>query len=435
MQQKCERLYIWTIICVGFALVVAAVYSAVRQYALVDVGDYLRQTLYLTFICAVCRSLPVFLSNNKAMDLSVISILMTYLTMGAAQAITVYTLSTFFTFSFNEPGGKHVSSIYNSDPVKSLFNLGSIVIAVAVPSFVCSLTGWKAGQFAYPQILLITVIFAALTFLVNALIMMGLFFMIDGLSRYEALHMLLGLVPNVLPVMPLGYVMALFLRQENGVLLVLFMLLPLLLARHGWKLYVDSINQQQRLVDALNVSMEARDAYTSGHAKRVSEYAMLIAREMGLGGREIYTIQRGALLHDVGKVGVSDTVLLKPGKLTPEEREHIEAHPVIGANITAQVKFDEEIIDMVRHHHERFDGTGYPDKLKGEDISRNARILAVADALDAMLSDRPYRKGMEVEKALRLIREASGTQFDPGVVGARMRAAEGRALEEVAKPC
>ena len=259
--------------------------------------------------------------------------------------------------------------------------------------------------------------------------------MIDGLSRYEALHMLLGLVPNVLPVMPLGYVMALFLRQENGVLLVLFMLLPLLLARHGWKLYVDSINQQQRLVDALNVSMEARDAYTSGHAKRVSEYAMLIAREMGLGGREIYTIQRGALLHDVGKVGVSDTVLLKPGKLTPEEREHIEAHPVIGANITAQVKFDEEIIDMVRHHHERFDGTGYPDKLKGEDISRNARILAVADSLDAMLSDRPYRKGMEVEKALRLIREASGTQFDPGVVAALMRAAEGRALEEVAKPC
>ena len=435
MQQKWERPYIWTIISLGFALVAVAIYSAVRQYALADVGEYLRQTLYLTIICAVCRSLPVFLSNNKAMDLSVISILMTHLTMGTAQAITVYTLSTFITFSFNEPGGKHVSSIYNSDPVKSLFNLGSIVIAIAVSGLICSLTGWRAGQFVYPQILIVTALFAIFAFLVNALIMMGLFSMIDGLGRYEALHMLVGLIPNVLPVMPLGYVMALFLRQENGVLLVLFMLLPLLLARHGWKLYVDSINQQQRLVDALNASMEARDAYTSGHARRVSEYAMMIAREMGISGRDIYTLQRGALLHDVGKVGVSDTVLLKPGKLTPEERKHIETHPVVGANITTQVEFDADIIDMVRHHHERYDGTGYPDRLKGEDISRNARILAVADSLDAMLSDRPYRKGMEKEKALGLIREASGTQFDPVVVEALMRAASHEPLGEERKPC
>ena len=430
MQQKWERVYTWGIISVGLVLGAVAIVSAVRQYALTDMGGYLRQTLYLTLICAVCRSLPVFLSNNKAMDLSVISILMTYLTMGTAQAITVFTLSTLLIFSFNEQGEKRFVCIYNSSPVKTLFNVGSVVIPIAISGFACSLTGWQAGEFVYPQVLLVTAIFAILAFLVNALIMMGLFSMIDGLSRYEAAHMLVGLIPNVLPVMPLGYVMALFLRQENGMLLVLFMLLPLLLARHGWKLYVDSINQQQRLVDALNVSMEARDPYTSGHAKRVSEYAMMIAREMGLNSREIYSIQRGALLHDVGKVGVSDTVLLKPGVLTPEEREHIETHPVVGANITAQVKFDAEIIDMVRHHHERYDGTGYPDKLKGEEISQNARILAVADTLDAMLSDRPYRKGMEQEKALRLIQEASGTQFDPRMVDALMRAMRRKAEEE-----
>ncbi len=435
MQRKWVRTYTGTIIVVG--LVFSSGEGSRRTDSMpLDPAGLSRGRCFLTSICAVCRSMPIFLSNNKTLDLSVISILMTYLTYGTAQAIFVYALSSLVTFSHSEEAGGRVSCIYNNDPRSNRCS----TLAASSSRWRClplsaSLTGWKAGQFIYPQILLVTVIFAAPTFLVNALIMMGLFSMIDGLSRYEALHMLLGLMPNVLPVMPLGYVMALFLRQENGVLLVLFMLLPLWLARHGWKLYVDSINQQQRLVDALNVSMEARDAYTSGHAKRVSEYAMLIAREMGLGVREIYTIQRGALLHDVGKVGVSDTVLLKPGKLTPEEREHIEAHPVIGANITAQVKFDEEIIDMVRHHHERFDGTGYPDKLKGEDISRNARILAVADALDAMLSDRPYRKGMEVEKALRLIREASGTQFDPGVVAALMRAAESNALEEVAKPC
>lgn len=433
MQRKWMQAYTGIVIAVGLIFVLWGGYTAIRDN--MAVPGYLSRTLFLVAICAVCRSMPIFLSQNKTMDLSVISILMTYLTMGTAQAIFVYAMSSLVTFSHSEEEGKRVSCIYNTSPVKSLFNIGGVVIAVAFAGLACRLTGWRVGQFVYPQILLVTVIFAAMAFLVNALIMMCLFSMIDGLDRYAASRMLVGLIPNVLPVMPLGYVMALFLRQENGMLLVLFMLLPLLLARHGWKLYIDSINQQQRLVDALNVSMEARDAYTSGHAKRVSEYAMMIAREMGLSGREIYTLQRGALLHDVGKVGVSDTVLLKPGKLTPEEREHIEAHPVIGASITSQVKFDEEIIDMVRHHHERYDGNGYPDKLRGEGISRNARILAVADTLDAMLSDRPYRKGMEKERALSRIREASGTQLDPRVVDALMRAVEKGALEEVAQPC
>ena len=433
MQRKWIQAYTGFIIAVGLVFVAWGGYTALSEN--LAVPGYIPQTLFLTAICAVCRSMPIFLSQNKTMDLSVISILMTYLTMGTAQAVFVYALSSLVTFSHSEEEGKRVSCIYNTSPVKSLFNIGSVVIAVAFAALACRLTGWTVGAFVYPQILLVTVIFAAMAFLVNTLIMIGLFSMIDGLDRYEASHMLIGLIPNVLPVMPLGYVMALFMRQEEGMLLVLFMLLPLLLARHGWKLYIDSINQQQRLVDALNVSMEARDAYTSGHAKRVSEYAMLIAREMGLGGREIYTIQRGALLHDVGKVGVSDTVLLKPGKLTPEERKHIETHPVVGASITTQVKFDADIIDMVRHHHERYDGTGYPDKLRGGAISRNARILAVADSLDAMLSDRPYRKGMEQEKALGLIREASGTQFDPDVVNALMRAVSKHALEEVVSQC
>ena len=301
MQRKWVQAYTGTIIVIGLVLVFWGGFTAITENMALDPAEYIQRTLFLTAICAVCRSMPIFLTKNKTLDLSVISILMTYLTYGTAQAIFIYALSSLVTFSHSEEEGRRISCIYNTSPVKSLFNIGSVVIAVAVPAFVCDLTGWQAGQFIYPQILLVTVIFAALTFLVNALIMMGLFSMIDGLSRYEALHMLLGLIPNVLPVMPLGYVMALFLRQENGVLLVLFMLLPLWLARHGWKLYVDSINQQQRLVDALNVSMEARDAYTSGHAKRVSEYAMLISREMGLGVREIYTIQRGALLHDVAR--------------------------------------------------------------------------------------------------------------------------------------
>ena len=143
-----------------------------------------------------------------------------------------------------------------------------------------------------------------------------------------------------------------------------------------------------------------------------------------MGPGEILLLQRGAMLHDIGKVGVSDTILLKPGKLTQEERERIERHPVIGANITEHVQFESPITDMVRHHHERFDGNGYPDRLAGEMISKNARILAVADTLDALRTERPYRKGIALERSLEIIREVSGAQFDPAVVEALLRAKE-----------
>ena len=228
--------------------------------------------------------------------------------------------------------------------------------------------------------------------------MMGLFFMIDGLSRYEALHMLLGLVPNVLPVMPLGYVMALFLRQENGVLLVLFMLLPLLLARHGWKLYVDSINQQQRLVDALNVSMEARDAYTSGHAKRVSEYAMLIAREMGLGWpRDLHDPARRAFAR-CGQGRRQRYGVAQARNSRPRSASISRPTPSLAPTSPRRSSLTKRSSTWCAIITSALTARAYPDKLKGEDISRNARILAVADALDAMLSDRPYRKGMEVGK-------------------------------------
>jgi len=423
MQRKWMNLYTWGVIAIGILFVVWGIATAIQTYA--SQGGYFQRTFFLIAICAACRSLPIYMGKDKTLDLSVISILMAFLTMGTAQAVAVYSLSSIITFEYSgDPANRRFSSIYNNAPVKSLFNIGSVVIAIVLPGLVCQWIGWGPGDFTFPMILYATVTFALLTFLVNTLIMMGLFSMLDGLNRYEVIHMLIGLIPNVLPAMPLGYVMAVFLRQDNGTLLVIIMMSPLLLARHAWKLYIESLKQQQKLVDALNVAMEARDDYTSGHAKRVSEFAALIARELGVNVRDIYILQRGAMLHDIGKVGVSDTVLLKPGKLTPEERKHIETHPSTGAGITEHVKFDPEITDMVRHHHEHYDGTGYPDGLKGEEISFNARILAVADTLDAMLSDRPYRKGMEEERALKLIEEGAGTQFDPKIVKALLRAME-----------
>ncbi|MFD2610943.1 HD-GYP domain-containing protein [Paenibacillus gansuensis] len=166
----------------------------------------------------------------------------------------------------------------------------------------------------------------------------------------------------------------------------------------------------------LAAALDARDPYTAGHSERVARYSVLIGTEAGLPEAEMELLQKAALLHDIGKIGVRDTVLLKEGRLTDEEFELIKLHPVLGENILKQIEPAEAlaaILPGVRSHHEQYNGRGYPDRLAGEDIPLLGRIIAIADAYDAMTSDRPYRKGMPVEKALGILEEGSGTQWDP----------------------
>lgn len=167
---------------------------------------------------------------------------------------------------------------------------------------------------------------------------------------------------------------------------------------------------------ALVKALEAKDPYTKEHSERVTEYALLIAEEMGLSEDEIETLRFAGHLHDVGKVGIADAILLKPGRLTPEEYEIIKRHPVIGAEIVGRIALLQEEALIIRYHHERFDGKGYPEGLKGEEIPLLARVLAVADAYDAMTSRRPYRPSLSPAKAFNEILRCSGTQFDPEIV-------------------
>jgi len=161
--------------------------------------------------------------------------------------------------------------------------------------------------------------------------------------------------------------------------------------------------------------IEAKDAYTRGHTDRVAEYARLIAEEMDLPKEDIETVSFGAVLHDIGKLGVYEDILNKPGELTENEWEIIRSHPEVGANIIKNMKFLESACDLVRHHHERLDGEGYPDKLKGDEISLGARIVAVADSFDAMTSDRSYRTAYELDKAVEQLK-IKNTKFDQKVV-------------------
>ncbi len=170
---------------------------------------------------------------------------------------------------------------------------------------------------------------------------------------------------------------------------------------------------------ALVTALDTRDEETQGHSIRVVQYTMKLAQIMNITDQtELKNIELGALLHDIGKIGIPDAILKKPGKLTPEEWKIMETHPIMGSQILNKIKFLEAPLNIVLHHHEKYNGEGYPDKLKGENIPLSARIFCVADTVDAMTSDRPYRKALSFEIAKEELDKFSGIQFDPIVVKA-----------------
>jgi HD-GYP domain-containing protein (c-di-GMP phosphodiesterase class II) len=195
-------------------------------------------------------------------------------------------------------------------------------------------------------------------------------------------------------------------------------------ASHNWAppaLQVKHVEEQlsalrSSLICAFNQLLDLKDLNTGVHSTRLAEWALHVASELGLERESLADMEVAALLHDIGKIGIADAILNKPAKLTPEEYEVMKKHPEFGWAVLRQVPGMERASLMILHHHENFDGTGYPGGLKGEEIPMGSRIVAVIDAFDAMVSTRPYRQGMPIEEAVRRLVAASGTQFDPRVV-------------------
>lgn len=180
---------------------------------------------------------------------------------------------------------------------------------------------------------------------------------------------------------------------------------------------------------AFVTALEVRDLYTKKHSTRVAKYGRMIAQQMGCTEEELDIISFAGQLHDIGKIGVMDDILLKPGRLTDDEFNKIKEHPDIGADIISKMGLWDKEMEIIRHHHERYDGKGYPSGLKGDEIPKLARILCVADSFDAMDSDRSYRKKMEREKIANIIRENAGTQFDPQAAEVFLKILDQKGLE------
>ncbi|OLC20152.1 MAG: hypothetical protein AUH33_04470 [Chloroflexi bacterium 13_1_40CM_68_21] len=234
-------------------------------------------------------------------------------------------------------------------------------------------------------------------------------------------NVLTGLVALV----PIGWLMA-EIAVKVGLWASFLFLMPLYLARFAFTKYAETRELFFGTVSALSQAIDAKDGFTRGHADRVSRIAGAIARDMGLAERQIEEIELAGLLHDIGKIGVEDRILMKPARLDADEQELMRRHPIYGASILEPSASLKPLVQLVLHHHENFDGSGYPDGLKGEDIPLGSRIIIIADAYEAMTSDRIYRKAIGHERAMDQLNRYKGVQFDPVIVRALQKLVQKR---------
>src|SRR5262249_15632211 len=179
------------------------------------------------------------------------------------------------------------------------------------------------------------------------------------------------------------------------------------------KVHIEELSRlNQAVIASLATAIDAKDSYTCSHINRVQHYAVALARAAGVSGPDLEAVSTGALVHDIGKLGIPDHILGKPGKLTPEEFQRIQSHVTIGTQILSPIPFPFPVVEVVRSHHERWDGLGYPQGLRGEEIPLGGRIIAIVDVFDALTSDRPYRRALSHVAALNVLRESAGKQFD-----------------------
>ncbi len=302
--------------------------------------------------------------------------------------------------------------IFNTPIYKTLFNGANIVLSSGFAGLCYEALGGTPGQLEFINIL---PMFGSIVvyIVINAIIMSILMAILSSDSLIKQLYTnIIWIIRDYFAIAPLSIIMAIA-YINYGMLGVLLFFGPLLLARYSFKLYVDMRNMYLDTVKALCQAVEAKDPYTQGHSQRVSELAYNLGKRLKLSHKTLENLRFAGMLHDIGKIGIDEHILNKPGRLTTDEYDKIKLHPVIGSKIIQGIDFLKESADIVMGHHEHYDGTGYPDGKKEDEIPFEACILCVVDVYDALTSDRPYRRAMTEEEAIEIIKRESGTLFNP----------------------
>jgi len=304
-------------------------------------------------------------------------------------------------------------------PLRVVFNAALYVVMIAATAGVFALLGGHVGRIDLPGDLVALVACGLTYFLVNGLGLSLILALTGGPSAWRIFQVNFFVTAlHHLSYLALGAVTAVAFFRLGPWALALFVL-PILLASLSFRRYFEMRQDLLEFVRALAEVLEEVDPYTRQHSVRVAEYSKLVGRAMGMSERAVLDLEYGALLHDLGKVGRQyQYILQKPGRLSLEEQATMRAHPAEGAAIVAKVRALRRASDIVKNHHERPDGLGYPCGLRGDDIPLGSRIVMACDAFDAMTSDRPYRRAMSSERAAAELAKHAGTQFDAGVVAA-----------------
>lgn len=267
-------------------------------------------------------------------------------------------------------------------------------------------------------------------FVSNVLMVSSGIAMVRGLRLREVMRLqkVSSFVPSLVVLALLGMLLALMV-SASGALGAAILLVPFIAARRTFRVYLELSDAYTETVRSLVAAIEAKDPYTRGHSERVATYARMVAENAQLSSSTVDLIERAALLHDIGKIGVGLHTLTSADKLSAEEVREIRAHPVLGSGLLESVEFLADVVPIIRHHHERLDGAGYPDGLVESQIPHLSKVLAVADCYDAMTSDRAYRPAMSQREAIAEMRRVAGSQLDPQLVETLVQCLEPSAAE------
>lgn len=383
--------------------------NAILTVNLNELYDLFLNLLFYTVILTAVQQLPVTLPFQAEVTVDFAIIFSSILIFGSNISIILVFIATCIT-EFNR---RKIMPLY-----KSIFNINLYVIIVGISGFLYNKIGGIPGQIDINRdILRITLLIFTYLFINVSLVTIALSLLENQRSYMIFFNNFKWALPNYVALAPLGILLAMI-YINIGILGVILFLIPLFAARHSFQLYMNMRKVYLDTIQALATTIEAKDPYTHGHSDRVAKYSLIIAEEMNLSGDFLNMLNYAALLHDIGKIGIPEEILNKPDKLSEDEFNRVKQHPELGASIVEKLDFLAKPATFIKSHHERLNGSGYPQGLCREDIPLGAAILAVADTFDALTSDRPYRKAWSIEDAMAEIEKSSDIQFKSEVVQA-----------------
>lgn len=426
--KRATKIYLYIIIAAGIGTMLSMIILNIDSLRAVLTG-----VIFMSALGAAAESQSVAIDETKAISIAVAVNLSTLLVYGLTAAIMVAFATALF--SVMDYGRGHREHLFNTPLYKSLFNSSNYILSIAAAGSVYQLLGGiylldvEARGFSNTLMLIaqhsFAIIAALTTYVVINTMVLALYFIMEGNDDRQVLHDWAGIFRwSLLSMFAVGSIGVLLtaVYHSYGIVIVLLLFAPFMLLRYVYvgfssikKGYIDTIN-------AFTSALEAKDDYTKGHSQRVSTYCSWICEELNLPRDRSRNLYYASLLHDIGKIGIPETILNKRERLTDDEMNTIKRHPEIGAQMLGSIAFLQREVKMIRAHHVGYDGSGYPDNALEESRLLETQILCVADSFDAMTSNRAYRTAMPLELAVEELYRCSGTQFSPEVVEALIRA-------------